>query len=104
MSSTLYALNSVTHNVERSEDDGVSWRSFNPHLAHDEFPLSLAVDPLSTATLYLGTNEGVLKSADGGQTWSGTSGLPERVFQALAIDPFEPLDVYAAGGPQRAMG
>src|SRR3989442_8294647 len=54
--------------------------------------LALAVDPQTPATVYAGTEEGgVLKSTDGGESWS-PSGLAGflRFVGALAIDPQTP--------------
>jgi hypothetical protein len=63
-------------------------------------PISaLAVDPHTPTTLYASTEcSGVLKSLDGGDTWTAkTSGLGEPVpgVGALAIDPVTPTTVYA---------
>ena len=60
------------------------------------YVLSLAIDPQTPMTVYAGTDQGVFKSADGGQNWSpASSGLNSVVVQALAIDPAQPLTVYA---------
>ena len=78
---------------------------------------ALAIDPLNTATLYAATSSGVLKTTDGGSTWTTVnSGLPKGVVQtpnfsrfsgqplaplaptdpvqALAIDPTNPATLY----------
>lgn len=52
---------------------------------------ALVIDPASA--VYAGTNGGILKSTDGGTSWSATAfGFP--VF-ALAIDPSTPSTLYA---------
>lgn len=65
----------------------------------------LAVDPLDSRTVYAGTfgfepyftslPNGVLKSRDGGATWSAT-GLTGAGVSALTIDPANPRTLYAA--------
>jgi photosystem II stability/assembly factor-like uncharacterized protein len=95
ISSAIYAL-SVWGQVVRSDDEGVTWLSFDPHLGTNDRAISLAVDPSSGSTLYLGSLRGVFKSTDGGETWASTSGLPLRVVNALAIDPSRPSTIYAA--------
>src|SRR6266404_9556894 len=58
---------------------------------------ALAVDPVTPATVYSGTNGGgVFKSANGGGSWTAAStGLTNPYVRALAIDPFTPATVYA---------
>src|SRR5262245_57794022 len=62
--------------------------------------LSLAVNPLTPATLYASTNGGgVFRSQNGAGTWSAVNtGLTNRIVNALAIDPQSPATAYA-GGP-----
>jgi photosystem II stability/assembly factor-like uncharacterized protein len=81
--------------------------------SHDEGKMSLviesvavnalAIDPQHSATFYAGTDGlGVLKSSDGGGTWTGLSnGLTNSFVRSLAIDPTSPATLYAgtpAGG------
>ena len=56
---------------------------------------AIAPDPSRTNVLYVGTRDGVVKSEDGGQTWSN---LPLNIhINSLAIAPINPQTVYAAG-------
>ncbi len=60
---------------------------------------TLAIDPDTPTTLYAGTLcSGVLKSLDGGDSWSaGNAGLTRSSYvYALAIDPTTPTTLYAA--------
>jgi photosystem II stability/assembly factor-like uncharacterized protein len=100
--STIYAGTSPTE-VFKSTDSGGSWLPVDSGLplqpgclAEQCFVDALAIDPLSPATLYAGTQSGVFKSTNGGGTWSGAnSGLAAlRVF-AVAVDPSAPSTVYA---------
>lgn len=57
---------------------------------------ALAIDPVTPATLYAGTDEGVFKSTNGGRNWSAiNTGLTNTVINALAIDPATSTTVYA---------
>jgi len=66
----------------------------------DSFVEALVVDPQSPTTLYLGSViRGVLKSTDGGVTWSPrNAGLTSLWVAALAIDPLSPTILYAGIG------
>ena len=88
--STLYA---VTTNaaIFKSTDAGGTWRPVN--LVGVNF---LAVDPKSSSTIYVATRRGIVKSTDGGESWSGANaGLADNVAFALAIDPITTSTLYA---------
>jgi hypothetical protein len=57
----------------------------------------VVADPVTSGTLYAGTWAGVLKSIDGGASWSAAGiGLPTATsVNALAIDPTTPTTLYA---------
>ena len=66
----------------------------------------LAIDPLTSNTLYAGTNGGVFKSMDGGASWNAiNNGLTTTGVPAMAIDPATPSRIYAGtnGGGVFAM-
>jgi hypothetical protein len=55
---------------------------------------TIAIDPVSPATLYAGTQGGVYKSTNSGDIWSPVYGGGTNW---LAIDRVHPMNVYAAG-------
>lgn len=59
--------------------------------------LSLAIDPLTPETLYLGAmGFSLLKSINGGDTWApSNTGLGVHAAMSIAIDPEEPSTLYA---------
>ena len=61
---------------------------------------SIAVDPITTSRIYLGTaNGGVWKSTDSGATWAPkTDDQPSLAIGALAVDPVNPNRVFAGTG------
>src|SRR5579885_597644 len=59
-------------------------------LLTDQMVTCLAADPLIRAVLYAGTQgNGVLRSADGGQTWQ-PAGLAGQMVKALAVSRIQP--------------
>src|ERR1019366_3282259 len=57
---------------------------------------ALAIDPFTPSTLYAGTYGGVLKSTNGGASWTAVnSGLTTTTVNARAIDPSTPAALYA---------
>jgi len=63
----------------------------------------LAIDPDTPTTLYAGTQcAGVLKSLDGGDSWSPVNtGLTSSSVSALAINPTTPTTLYGGDGWRR---
>lgn len=62
---------------------------------------AVAVDPAHPATVYAGGPEELLRSADGGRTWTRLKLRPRPyTIEALAVAPGEPSTVYAAAGVQ----
>jgi uncharacterized repeat protein (TIGR01451 family) len=85
--------------VYKSTDSGNSWAPVNTNLAASPI-LLFAVDPTNANTLYGAGASSLLKSVDGGVTWSvltwdstGSTGTPN----VLTIDPLHPNILYAAG-------
>ena len=86
--------------IARSTEAGLNWT----HLPYRVFQ-ALAVDPVDALTVYGGTfaqdidylkpRRGVMKSRDGGVTWSET-GLLDRGVTLLAVQPDDRNVVYAA--------
>jgi CSLREA domain-containing protein len=97
MPNTLYTA--TDHRVFKSTNGGMSWSAtdLSPSVSG-----TLAIDPRTPSTLYVGTRSfpgGVLKSTDGGGSWSrNTNGLPLVNVNGVAIDPRTPQTLYAATG------
>jgi photosystem II stability/assembly factor-like uncharacterized protein len=105
--------------VFRSTDGGKTWEKV---LYKDEYTSAndVVMDPADPQTLYAGLwqqqqsyheaddfgagGNGILKSSDGGTTWTHlTEGLPDAIEANLAIAPGDPRTLYAfvAGVPPR---
>ena len=58
--------------------------------------LALAVGQQEPVTVYAGTDDGLYKTVNGGETWTPMNeGLPGLAVEALAVDPQEPQTLYA---------
>lgn len=102
--------------VWKSTNSGQSWTA----LTNDEVSLSsgaLAIDPANTNIIYYGTGEatysaasyygrGLLKSTDGGNTWTNyTAGLGSlSYFSRIAIRPGHSNELLAALGNRANLG
>ena len=85
---TVYVASTAVH---KTTDGGASWTA-----SPDIDPQALAIDPENREVLYAGTDDGVLRSTDGGVTWADFSdGLPAGGVRSLAVDP-ETRTMYAS--------
>ena len=74
--------------VFKSTDRGISWSAmidFDTGVPAHESTV-IVVDPSISSTLYVGTNNGLIKTTDGGGTWAEiTVGLNDRDIKAIAV-------------------
>jgi photosystem II stability/assembly factor-like uncharacterized protein len=100
--STLYVVADLV-GLFRSTDGGTTWRALTsglPAVAYSSDEIhpvrTLAIDPHNSNTLYAGTDFGVFRSTDGGETWSAVnSGLTSLSVFVLTIDPLDSSTLYA---------
>jgi hypothetical protein len=88
MPTTVYA---GAGEVFKSTDGGASWQLLSGLVGN--VVAALAIDPISSTTLYAGTSSGVFKSTDAGATWNATP--MSSYVDSLAIDPVNPRTLYA---------
>jgi photosystem II stability/assembly factor-like uncharacterized protein len=78
----------------KSTDGAATWNVLSSLVG----PGSLALDPQDPAKLYAVAGSGVLRSRDGGNTWSTAgAGLPSTYISTLIVDSASNL--YAVAGP-----
>jgi photosystem II stability/assembly factor-like uncharacterized protein len=89
----------------RSADGGVTWGAVGAAALGQSGIRAIAVAPSNGSVLYVATERaGVFRSADRGASWSPAStGLPSSgasapVANALAVDPADPLRMWAGLG------
>ena len=96
--SVLYA---VANGLYRSTNSGASWTRITNGLDPTQTTAgtsidTIAIDPASPSTVYVGTPNGVFKSKNSGAVWTAMNkGLEVVEVDALAIDPMNPSNVYA---------
>jgi photosystem II stability/assembly factor-like uncharacterized protein len=96
--STIYVINEYyygEYGVYKTIDGGETWNLIDNGIRYSHVS-EIAINPLSPATLYVGTEDGMFKTIDGGNHWvSCNTGLPTNSdFYSLAIDPENTNVVY----------
>ena len=99
---TFYAVTATSFpgaagSLSKSTDGGTSWRDLSPSLPSPVY--ALAISPRNPATIYAGTDVGVMTSTDAGESWAPaplTLNIGPTHF--LVLDPKNQNTLYA-GGP-----
>ena len=100
-SSVIYAgtggLVSMTGSgIFKSADGGANWAAVNNGIPSDALVASVAIDPTTSNTVYIGTQYGLYKSTDGGASWATSmNGISPAYVTAIAINPTTPSTIYA---------
>jgi photosystem II stability/assembly factor-like uncharacterized protein len=86
--------------VLKSSDAGASWTLANSGLRAIPV-ISLAMEQGNPRTIYTGTDQGLFKSTESGSDWKAAAvgiklGYPADSIVALAVDPQNPTNVFAA--------
>jgi len=100
--STLYSWTLYPGNrgLFKSTDGAESWKAISGVTGVSW----LVVDPKNAATLYAGASYGVVKSVNGGASWTGlTTGPDTRWLSSLVIDPQDSETLYALSDVARVI-
>ncbi len=80
--------------VYKSEDSGASWYPIDNGISDVEV-YSMALDPYSCDSLYMGTfSHGILKTTDGGKSWQGGGLFPDGIYSTV-INPWQTSNLFA---------
>ena len=95
-SGTLFNYFSGESSLRRSQDGGQTWQNSNAGLENVRVS-KLFFDLTNANTIYAGTNAGLFRSLDNGNTWTMT-GLPNNVqVLSIAVDPQNNANLFAGG-------
>ncbi len=92
--STLFATVGST-GIFRSADGADTWTEVY-NIASGDDVYCTAIDPSDSSVVYAGLNSAIIKSVNGGMTWTPLPNSPGLVF-SIAIDPSNPNILYASG-------
>ncbi len=103
---TAYVQIAGSQRVYKTVNGGANWTAAGTGLPATNVT-TLAINPTTTSTLYAGTNLGIYKTTNSGTSWTAINTgllLPRSdanttanpIITAIAIDPTNPSNVYAA--------
>ncbi len=81
--------------IYKSTTGGLTWLDISPFFFNTFYIRALCIDPISPNILYAGTNDGLIKSTNAGNTWGKyDSGITSSDIYSIGIDPGNPSTVY----------
>jgi photosystem II stability/assembly factor-like uncharacterized protein len=83
-----------TRGFFKTSNAGTTWALSNTN-NQTGYVFAIAINPTTPSIIYAGTDGGVIKSTDGGATWSNTGPMPARWVRSLLFDPSNPNTIYA---------
>jgi len=95
ISSTYYVGAGYGAGVFQSLDHGQTWSRVSDGLPNGGMVWAVAVDPLTPTTLYAGTNDGLFRSLNGGQSWLTTTIGPTQRVWDITLHPITSSIGYA---------
>ena len=96
MDSSIYIIGQ--QHTYRSIDGGQIWDTMKNAFPNDIMINTLAIDPVHSSTLYIGTNYGIFKSIDRGREWLKINkGLPENIFVRTMVVNQQNSDIIYIG-------
>lgn len=75
------------------EDNNSDWYVVMPE---NTFARTFAFDPISSTIIYAGTNSGVWRSLDRGDTWQQMENTPLSKTYAITFHPHNPYQIYVS--------
>jgi len=83
--------------IFKSTDAGLSWTQMTvpPPSGFYPFVQSMLIDPINPDTLYAANATDLIKSTDGGNTWTSLYASSPGLIRSLAFDPNDSTVIYA---------
>lgn len=78
----------------KSTDGGKTWFPIGYGIPAGTLPLTIAMDPVSSGTMYVGTTSGVYKTTNGGGLFTQLTMAPTTGINNVVVDPQTPTNVY----------
>jgi hypothetical protein len=82
-----------------SSDAGATWQPLGTPFPSAVYPVSIAADPTNGQIVYVASGQSVCKTTDGGAQFHCVTlplASPVTIITSLAVDPRNPLTVYAS--------
>ena len=101
MSKMVMLVGTIGQGVMRSADNGDSWQRIGIYqgMHSDAMVRTLAHHPQRPEVVYAGTDKGLYRSDNAGETWTHVdSPLNPYAIWALTIDPQQPEIMFAGTG------
>ena len=99
MPNTIYA-GTIGQSIWRSTDTGETWHRASNGVFPEADIRAIVVHPTDPNTLYAGTEKGVVKTTDGGNSWNHLpSDMDSLEVWSLAIHPTAPETLFAGTCP-----
>lgn len=89
-------IRSIEPAVFRSTDKGASWRILRPGAPPGQIARVVTVCPMHPDTAWIGMDGSVLRTMDGGATWSSVLQVESGNVIGLESDPMYPGTIFAA--------
>ncbi|MBN2764134.1 MAG: T9SS type A sorting domain-containing protein [Bacteroidales bacterium] len=90
--SVLYA---AYNKIYRSVNGGKNWIEYPVDIPLNGKIKSLAIAPGNDQYIYAASNDVIIRSTDGGNTWTNiTLGLPTSAITAIAVSPYNPRHIW----------
>jgi photosystem II stability/assembly factor-like uncharacterized protein len=96
---TIYAAGGTFTSIFKSTDQGNEFTELKVPVGATSDLYSLTMDPRNGSVLWAATEDGLLKTTDGGATWSQTdTGSGRYLLKTIAVDPNDSSHLVAGAG------
>jgi photosystem II stability/assembly factor-like uncharacterized protein len=94
-------VGTIGQTILATDDDGEHWQRLGPRngIHSDGIVRTLVTHPTSQEVVFAGTDKGLLRSEDGGHSWTSMGGpMQSSTVWSVAFDPQRPATIFAGTG------